>query len=185
MIERQGARLLHLVEDVLDLQHTMGEDKVDLRPVDLRTVLDEVARVQAATGRTVRVRAPAQLPVNGDRAALERVFTNLVDNAFEHGKGDVEVVAQSVRDDDGPAVEVAVTDEGPGVPENERTRIFERFLRGRDAFTPGMGLGLYLVRTLVSAHGGRVWVGDRPGGGASFHVVLPAPPEDNVVYDVR
>ncbi|HEX2040655.1 MAG TPA: ATP-binding protein, partial [Acidimicrobiales bacterium] len=68
---------------------------------------------------------------------------------------------------------VCVLDRGPGVAPEDAERIFDRFKRGPEAFSPGMGLGLYMVRSLVEAQGGRVWVTPRQGGGAAFRVLLP------------
>jgi signal transduction histidine kinase len=67
-----------------------------------------------------------------------------------------------------------VLDRGPGIPPAEAARVFDRFSRGATVTAPGMGLGLYLVKTLVERQGGYVTVGERPGGGAAFHLLLPA-----------
>lgn len=174
MIERQGRRLLDLIEDVLDVQRTGTVDTIPCEPLDLiEDVLDEVVRLQAAAERTVTVGAVPDVVVLGDRPSLERVFTNLLDNAHTHGGGDVEVEVVAVVDDGRPAALVSVLDRGRGVPPEDAERIFERFKRGPQTFSPGMGLGLYMVRSLVQAQGGRVWVTPRDGGGAAFHVLLP------------
>jgi two-component system sensor histidine kinase MtrB len=120
--------------------------------------------------------------INGDRRRLARVVANLIDNARLHGGGQPEI---SLTDVDGPdqpvtRVRIAVEDHGAGVPENERTLIFERFARGgsagRRAGSDGAGLGLSLVDEHVRMHGGRVWVEDRIDGesGARFVIELPA-----------
>jgi two-component system sensor histidine kinase KdpD len=100
------------------------------------------------------------------------VLINLVDNAFVHGHGPVEI--EATADEDRRTVRVSVLDRGPGVPVSEVARVFERFSRGAKVTAPGMGLGLYLVKTLVERQGGQITVTQRPGGGAAFHVVLPA-----------
>jgi signal transduction histidine kinase len=174
MIERQGTRLLHLIEDILDVQRTTAAvEPPPCGPVALDIVLDEVVRMQAATGRQVALRAGAGVVVLADRPSLERVFTNLVDNAFSHGGGEVEIEMEETTHDGAEATLVCVLDRGPGVPPEDAERIFDRFKRGPEAFSPGMGLGLYMVRSLVEAQGGRVWVTPRPGGGAAFRVLLP------------
>jgi signal transduction histidine kinase len=175
MMERQGTRLLHLIEDILDVQRTTAAEKAPpCGPVPLDTVLDEVVRVQAATGRHVTLDAAPGVVVLADRPSLERVFTNLVDNAFAHGGGDVEIEMEETTHDGADAALVVVLDRGPGVAPEAAERIFDRFKRGPEAFSPGMGLGLYMVRSLVEAQGGRVWVTPRPGGGAAFRVLLPS-----------
>ncbi|MDQ3756970.1 MAG: GAF domain-containing sensor histidine kinase, partial [Actinomycetota bacterium] len=174
MIERQGKRLLHLIEDVLDVQRTTSaEAPPPCGPVPLDFVLEEVVRVQAAAGRHVALRAVTGAVVLADRPSLERVFTNLVDNAFSHGGGDVEIEVEETDNDGTVAAVVAVLDRGPGVAPELAECIFDRFKRGPETFSPGMGLGLSMVRSLMEAQGGRVWVDARPGGGAAFRVLLP------------
>lgn len=176
MIERQGKRLLRLIEDILDMQRSVNADAVPMAPVRLDRVLEEVERMQEAAGRVVKLHVPPEVVVLADRPSLERVFTNLVDNALTHGKGAVEIEVEETTRDGEPAAVVAVLDRGPGVAPEDSERIFDRFKRGSETFSPGMGLGLYMVRSLVEAQGGRVWVTARPGGGAAFRVLLPCAP---------
>jgi signal transduction histidine kinase len=174
MIERQGTRLLHLIEDILDVQRSTTAETPQCGPVQLGLVVDEVVRMQAAAGRPVELQpADEDLIVLADRPSLERVFTNLIDNALTHGGGHVELTMELSSHDGLPAALVSVLDRGPGVAPEDAECIFDRFKRGAEAFSPGMGLGLYMVRSLVEAQGGRVWVSPRPGGGAAFHVLLP------------
>ena len=173
MIERQGDRLLKLIEDVLDVQRTDSVDDIGVAPLDVRVLLEEVQQVQATAGRGLALGAVPHLVVLGNRAGLERVFTNLVDNAHKHGEGDVTVEVEAVVDGTTRAALVSVLDRGPGVDPDDAERIFERFKRGAEASSPGMGLGLYMVRSLVEAQGGRVWATPRDGGGAAFRVLLP------------
>ena len=88
-----------------------------------------------------------------------------------HGAGPVEIEAS--LEGDARLVRVSVLDRGPGVPVTDIARVFERFSRGSNVTVPGMGLGLYLVKTLVERQGGHITVTERPGGGAAFHVGLP------------
>lgn len=173
MIERQGHRLLQLIEDVLDVQRTDAVDDLGVAPLDVRLLLEEVQRMQAAAGRSLALGTVPHLVVLGDRPSLERVFTNLVDNAHAHGGGDVTVEVEAVIDGTVRAALVSVLDRGPGIDPAGAEHIFERFKRGTHAYSPGMGLGLYMVRSLVEAQGGRVWVTPRDGGGAAFRVLLP------------
>jgi two-component system sensor histidine kinase MtrB len=110
--------------------------------------------------------------VTGDPRRLERVLVNLVDNAERHGGG---VIRVTVHRRPG-MVRLHVDDAGPGVPADRREQIFERFSRLEPGRTAGTGLGLALVAEEVRRHAGRVWVEDRPGGGARFVVELPTDP---------
>ena len=112
--------------------------------------------------------------VRGDTTSLAQVVRNLVDNAARHADA---AIAVAVRDA-GDQVELSVDDDGPGIPEDQRDRVFERFVRldearARDA--GGSGLGLAIVKEIVTAHGGTVTVSSAAGlGGARFVVRLPA-----------
>ena len=114
------------------------------------------------------------LVIRVDKRRMERVIVNLVENAQTHGGGIVRVAIEA----DGSRLRLAVEDRGPGVPPDDRERIFEPFVRGRAAgrrgSADGTGLGLALVAEHVRILGGRVWAQDRPGGGARFVVELPA-----------
>ena len=116
------------------------------------------------------------LMVRGDRRRLDRIVANLLDNADKYGGGAVRL---AVCSRDGHA-RIEVDDTGPGVPEELRERVFERFSRGaragRRGQGAGSGLGLALVAQHVRRMGGRVWVEDRPGGGARFVVEIPQAP---------
>ena len=151
-----------------------------LESVSITELAEQVAADQRlATGREVRVRietAPG-LIVKGDAQALARVVGNLVSNAESLPVGaplDV-CVTREVRPFLGDAAIVEVSDRGAGIPAEMRERVFEPFERlGRDASTPGTGLGLAVVKTVVVAHDGRVEVLDRGGGGTVVRVELPA-----------
>ncbi|MDP9070274.1 MAG: HAMP domain-containing histidine kinase [Actinomycetota bacterium] len=168
-------RFQRLVEDLLEISRadsgaadlsTEGVRLSELVPHALRACLDREIPVDVDA-------AALDLVVAADKRRLERVMANLIENAETYGEGVVRVSVESGVD----VVRVAVEDAGPGVPEGERQRIFERFARGRAAGRRssghGTGLGLALVDEHVRLHGGRVWVEDRPGGGARFVVELP------------
>ena len=128
--------------------------------------IDEAARI----GCTLSLHAPEPVPVQADRQRMDQVLTNLLVNALKYGRGTpVEV---QVDCNSGPRI--LVRDGGPGIPTEEQDRIFERFERGRQAMSqPGMGLGLWIVREIVLAHQGRVWVQSPTSGGTTFGVSLP------------
>jgi two-component system, OmpR family, sensor histidine kinase KdpD len=170
MIERQAERLSRLVEDVLELKKAEVPGLVEARPVDVVGVAREVSQLSRAAGRPVELRASGMALANADPSALEQVLINLVDNAFLHGWGAVEMEVAR----EGATVRVSVLDRGAGVPADQVEHVFDPFARGRDTGGRGSGLGLYLVRTLTEALGGNVSVSQRPGGGADFTVRLPA-----------
>jgi two-component system sensor histidine kinase MtrB len=108
-----------------------------------------------------------------DPAKVERVVENLLTNAGRHTTPDTPVWVRVVRRDEG--VLLTVEDAGGGVPRELRAALFEPFRQGpaAAAHAPGVGIGLSLVARFAELHGGRAWVQDRPGGGASFQVLLP------------
>lgn len=158
-------RLATLAEQLLDLQrldNDMKNDELDLAEL-VRRVVGDLAPLLIASDRTIEVRIDDRSPCRGDAAALKRVVTNLVQNAIEHGGRHVTVRVI------GAAFEVE--DDGPGIPPEERERVFEPFHRLRPRST-GSGLGLNLVRQVVERHGGRVSILDAAGGGTIVRVDL-------------
>ena len=106
-----------------------------------------------------------------DPAKVERVVENLLTNAIKHTPEGTSVQLRVRPRDEG--VLISVDDEGPGVPDDLKQAVFEPFLRGPEPRSPGTGIGLALVARFAELHGGKAWVEDRPGGGASFRVWLP------------
>ncbi|MFI9762105.1 sensor histidine kinase [Streptomyces sp. NPDC051963] len=161
-------RLQHLAADLLLLARLdAGEG-----PTDTRVDLAALAGEEAAGRAGVRVEALDALDVTGSRGQLGRVLANLLDNAQRHARSAVTVAVR--RDGDRAVVEVA--DDGDGVPEAERGRIFERFVRldaARSRDDGGAGLGLAIARDVAVRHGGTLTVRDAPTGGALFELRLP------------
>ncbi|HXK08547.1 MAG TPA: HAMP domain-containing sensor histidine kinase [Vicinamibacteria bacterium] len=183
LIEKEGGRLTVLVAQILDFAGIeSGARAYAAEPVSVARLVDEVlgdhrlALDQA--GMTVERDVREGLPeVRGDAGALRRALANLVANAvkFAAAGGWIAVRAAALPGD--RTVVVRVEDKGPGIPREERERVFEPFHRGPAAErndTPGSGLGLSLVRHVVRAHGGRVFAEGRPGGGTAFVLELPA-----------
>lgn len=169
-------RLGNLVDALLLLARA---DERGLQPRRDEVDLDEIAEAErirpGGDGVPTQVRAEP-IRVIGDRGQLVRVVRNLVDNARRHAASRVSVTVS--RHEEIPEIAVIdVADDGPGVPEADRTRIFERFVRLDDARARadgGSGLGLAIVAEVVAAHGGEVEVLAAPDGGALFRVLLPA-----------
>jgi two-component system, OmpR family, sensor histidine kinase MtrB len=182
---REGLALLRsevrdferLVADLLEISRTdAGNTDLVLEEVQLAALAREsLARRAAAGGDTVDLTVhpdASDVVVRADKRRLERVLRNLLDNADSHGGG---LTAMTVQRSPASA-SVVVDDAGPGVPEAERTVVFERFARGNRsarASTEGSGLGLALVSRHVHLMGGSVLLTDAPGGGARFVVRLP------------
>jgi signal transduction histidine kinase len=173
----EALRMQQLVDDLLLLaradEHSLGLRR---RPVDLDDlVLDEVRRLRTMTSIEVDAGGVSAGQVDGDGAALQRVVRNVVDNAARHAEGRV---ALSLAEHDG-TVTFAVEDDGPGVPPDQRQRVFERFVRLDDARARdggGSGLGLAIVAEVIAAHGGTVTLTDATLGGTRVAVTLPAHP---------
>ena len=126
----------------------------------------------------LRVAVPAESDAWIDPDRVRQVLTNLISNALKYGQPGTPIVIEAA-DRDG-FIEMTVTNQGPGIPAGELPLLFSRFGRTYDARTtgkPGTGLGLYICKGLVEAHGGRMWVDSVPGELTSFHFLLPkAPP---------
>ncbi|WP_242371095.1 MEDS domain-containing protein [Anaeromyxobacter sp. SG26] len=177
-LERAAAqcqRIARLLDDLLHVSRPGQRAEVVPSDADLSAIAREVAeRMQeplARVGCALTLSVPAATPGRWDRLRLEQVLTNLLANAARHaGGGPVELsIAASAA---GPVV--SVRDHGPGVPPEARTRVFARYAQlegGRRL--GGVGVGLWVVRRIVEAHGGRVEIRDTPGGGATFLVTLP------------
>ncbi|OYR24092.1 sensor histidine kinase [Brucella pseudogrignonensis] len=166
-----AARISALSEQLLDLQR-IDKATTTFKPVDLtclcETVVADLAPIAIAGGYQLALLASDnRSSVMGDEGALQRVLTNLVQNAIQHAgrQGTIWVKAS-----DPGAIEVS--DEGNGVPDGERERIFEPFHRVQ-LTDRGAGLGLNLVKQIVARHHGSVTVGESASGGASFRVTLP------------
>ncbi len=183
-IDAEADRLGRLITDLLDTARidagrlTLRVGPVDLADLVSRVVTSVSASTSTAASRETVLDVPAGLPeIWGDADRLGQVVTNLVHNAHRHGRGTVTVSSHTEAAADGtPGVAMLVDDEGDGVPEDLRDRVFNRFWH--TGAHDGSGLGLYIVRGLVEAHDGEVSIFSGPAGGARIRIWLPvAEPE--------
>ncbi len=169
-----ACKMTPLVNEVIQsarVEH--GRIEPSLRPVALGPLVGHVVSesLECLDASRVRVDVPPALPpAHTDPALLERVLLNLIGNALKYSAGEVRVNAASL----GPDLCVSVSDAGPGIPPEDLPHIFERYYRGRHGHpSDGLGLGLFIVRMLVEANGGRVWT-ESQGEGTTFRFTIPA-----------
>lgn len=173
VIIRKAKRLQEIVEDLLDLERLRrGASPIERADLDVSDLVNESI---AASGLLQSHRVVRDLPTircEVDRTMVSRIMDNLLSNAVRYtpAGSTVWVSARAVGD----GVEIVVADDGPGIPVEQREALFEAFRQGPEtvAHSPGVGVGLALVARFAELHGGRAWVDERPGGGASFHVIL-------------
>jgi two-component system sensor histidine kinase KdpD len=167
-------RLARLVDDLLDLSRLQaGALEVTLGPMGLDDVVALALDELGPPGRTVTVDVPVELPdVVADPALVQRIITNLLSNALRYAPGEPPRLTASALGDE---VQLRVVDTGPGVPVEDRDRVFAPFQRLGDADTStGVGLGLALARGLAESMGGSILPEDTPGGGLTMVLTLPA-----------
>ena len=177
-IVQQSKLLTAMTQDLAEaLRLEAGGVELRLEPLDAAAFVREVCgRLSLPEQDRLRLVLPATpQAVLADQTRLERILSNLLSNAFKYSPPDtpVEVRVEGRSE----TVTVAVTDQGPGLTAEEQASLFKRYSRTQRAQgSPGLGLGLYITRALVEAHGGAVWVESRPGQGATFAFTLPTAP---------
>ncbi len=180
-LQAEVARMASLVEDLLVLARMDAEPSASRPPgpVDLRDVLLRLVDRHAGARVPVSVGDLPEMVLLGDAEALGRAFGNLADNAVRHARSAVRIDAHST----GGLVEVLVSDDGTGIPEADRERVFDRFTRlddARDRDAGGSGLGLAIVREIVHHAGGTVVLEEGETGGLVARVTLPVFPPSEV-----
>jgi PAS domain S-box-containing protein len=180
VIEEEADRLAKLIDDLLEVSRlqtdamVLADDEVDL--YRLTQSLVERFRTQAPQ-HTFEFELPQELPiVRADEQRISQVVSNLLSNSVKYSRGLIRVQARQRRE----AVIICVQDDGPGIAPEDRPRIFDRFYRApalADS-TQGAGLGLFLAKAVVEAHGGEIWVDDRIEEGARICFSLPLPAEN-------
>ncbi len=177
-IREQTLSTIRLVSNMLDMA------RIQSGGLNLReewVALDEV--IGAALGNMAPLLKghhlamdlpPEMILIKGDSAMLERVFTNLIENSLKYAGNAAQHGIRAWCDK--ARLEIAVWDNGPGIPAENITRIFDKFVRGdKESAVPGVGLGLAISKTIIESHQGRIWAENRPEGGAAFRLSLPLP----------
>jgi signal transduction histidine kinase len=188
--QRAIRKILSRVNSLLDIARMQsGELTLDIEPTDLRGLAENVFNELRPLARELDVNLAAQIsadvpPLAVDRDKAERVAQNLVDNALKFcpvgGSVTIRARLDPTNGVGNPLARIEVVDTGPGVPDEYKTRLFDRFFQLRDAHGTrrGTGLGLAFCRMVVEAHGGRIWIEDNPAGGSIFVFTLPVAQSD-------
>jgi two-component system sensor histidine kinase KdpD len=174
----ESLRLSRVVRNLLDMTRLeAGALKLNKEPQPVEEVIGAALNrmEDRLQGRAVTTSIPDDLPlVPIDSALIEQVLINLLENATKYTPAGTPIDVRAFREDDNVVVEVG--DRGPGVAPEYRERVFDKFYRVREREGGGVGLGLTICRGIVEAHGGRIWVTTREGGGAAFRFTLPLRP---------
>ena len=180
IISDESNRVLRLVQELLDLSRIeSGQVSMQQDDIDLHELFDHVGEVFALrseeSGVGLDVSLQGKAHIRGDFDRLEQVMNNLLDNAFRHtpNGGQVKVACRDLQPG---TLQVTVSDNGPGIAQNDLPHLFERFYRGDNAGSSpkkGYGLGLAISREIVRAHGGEIWATSEPGKGTTFVFTLP------------
>ncbi len=185
MMQRATESMANLITGLLETIRVESTSNIVFEPCQIndlvRRAIEDLRPLAEAKGHTVVYEPPAEsLLVMGDPARLNSVMSNLLSNAIKFTPDNGHIRVYVAWDED--AVQVSVEDNGPGIPEDEKPRIFEHLFRGRAAVQDpnnpieGTGLGLALAKTVVEQHGGRIWVESEEGQGSTFHFSVPREP---------
>jgi hypothetical protein len=176
-VNADADRVTRLITELLDVSRIeSGRIEIHRELVDIPGQARRVIAGRVAAGESedrFRVEAGPGLPETWlDADKVFQILANLIENAVRHGAGTVTVMVESARTGDAPGVEVAVRDQGQGIAPELAARVFRQFWRVKRR--GGAGLGLFIVKGLVEAHGGTIAVHPAPGGGAEFRFTMPA-----------
>ncbi|MGQ9715767.1 MAG: sensor histidine kinase, partial [Anaerolineae bacterium] len=179
-------RLQRLINDLFTVSR-LEAGRLDLqpRPTDVGSLVRKVAEgLQQVADQHIQVRLPlTPLQAHLDPDRITQVLDNLLGNAIKFSPPGGTITVSATLEGDGDWLHIWVEDEGPGIPPQHLERIFEKFYRverGVVRKASGVGLGLHICKSIVEAHGGRIWAENRPEGGSAFHFRLPVagPPRE-------
>jgi signal transduction histidine kinase len=182
-VKRSAERINRLIQDLLDMARLeAGALPVHPGPFDAGRLLDEVLEGHRGKAEerqiTLQLRVPPRIPEPwGDRHRVVQVLTNLVENALRETPPMGEINIGVEEDAAGDGLRFSVSDTGPGIRPEDQERLFDRFWQVSRKDKGGAGLGLSIVKGIVEAHGGRVWVESEEGKGSTFWFFLPGGPE--------
>jgi len=175
-------RMDQLIASLLDYVR-LKADKLRLvpRPLDASELLREAVEIFRPLARvkslTVTLSVPeAPLWATADHERMFQVLSNLLSNAIKFSSVKGSIIVQATTS--GHDLQIAVRDEGPGIPECDLDRVFEGFCQLQESETRGLGLGLFISRAIIEAHGGRIWATSRPGIGSTFSFTVPRSPSE-------
>lgn len=163
--------LQQLVGSTLDYMRGLAEGGEAMQPIDVSALISSLKEDAEEAGHTVTITGDARMPVMGRAQALKRCLQNLIDNALAYGRR-----ADITLRDEGGALDIAITDDGPGIPEGDIERVFEPFYRvegSRNRNTGGSGLGLSIARNIAQSHGGSVRLRNLARGGLEATLRIP------------
>ncbi|AUX42499.1 histidine kinase [Sorangium cellulosum] len=182
-IQRSADRMETLIHDLLDLAKIeAGRFAVSPRPARALTLLDEVLLVLLPLAEVKRISVsrsvPEDLNVRADPERFFQIMSNLIGNAVKYTPegGAIQIEARRTH----AGAQFLVRDSGPGIPAAQQARLFERYWQARRGTTNGSGLGLYIAKGIIEAHGGKIWVESEPGRGSSFLFSMPLAGADEV-----
>ena len=177
IMARQGDKILRLIEELLQSSRIeAGATRLRREPLDLRAIVKDVESGLSSLAKThslVFDVPEGDLGLYGDATALEHVLTNLLENALKYSEAGTEI--RLAVEEQEAEVHITISDQGQGIDPDDLPLIFERFRQvgGQGRTRNSVGLGLYIVRSLVNAHGGRVWADSAIGRGTTFTIALP------------
>jgi signal transduction histidine kinase len=174
MIINNTNKVIDLIENASILAKIESGEDLKLKKMDLGNVLKksagEISHLADKKRTKIKLDAKGEFKVMANPLMIE-VFSNLIDNAVKYSPNDSEVVINIKKD--GPNWKISVSDEGPGITDEYKEAVFERFKRIKKSGVKGTGLGLAIVKKIVELHNGQTWVEDKQGGGSIFIVEIP------------